>query len=78
MPRAAQPVRALRAAMAVRAQPALANENLLRPVAAGAFLWTRRSFPRLDAMFRFNDRVHPSVPQRLDYRSHRLIHRSLH
>ena len=43
--RASQPVRAARAAMAVRAQPARANENLLGPVTAGAFLRTHQFLP---------------------------------
>ncbi|CDX27918.1 hypothetical protein MPL3356_70352 [Mesorhizobium plurifarium] len=76
--RTIQPMRAFRAAMAVRAQPARANENLLGPVTAGAFLRTHQFLPRRDAMFRFNDRVHPFSPQRLDYRSDMLIHYSLH
>ncbi|CDX21725.1 exported hypothetical protein [Mesorhizobium plurifarium] len=78
MSRTIQPMRAFRAAMAVRAQPARANENLLGPVTAGAFLRTHKFLPRWDAMFRFNDRVHPFSPQRLDYRSDMLIHHSLH
>src|SRR5689334_19251311 len=73
-----KPVRALRAAMAVRTQPTRANENFFGPVTAGAFLRTHQFLPRRDAMFRFNDRIHPFSPQRLDYRSNMLIHCSLH
>ncbi|RAZ90430.1 hypothetical protein DPM33_12965 [Mesorhizobium hawassense] len=43
--RAVEPVRAARAAMAVRAQPARANENLFRTVTAGAFLRTHQFLP---------------------------------
>ena len=43
--RTIQPMRAFRTAMAVRAQPARANENLLGPVTAGAFLRTRQFLP---------------------------------
>ena len=43
--RTIQPVRAPWAAMAVRAQPARANENLLGPVTAGAFLRTHQFLP---------------------------------
>ena len=63
LPRAIEPVRAFRAAMTVRAQPARANENLLCPATAWAFLWMR--LPLQDTTLRLNDRVHPFRPQRL-------------